>query len=82
MVGRAIVGGVLTGGAGAIIGGATASKTTTTSGGTSRTKHNYTLIITVDSLSNPIERIHLGENGTYANEICSILSIIINRNNG
>ena len=82
MVGRAIVGGVLTGGAGAIIGGATASKTTTTSGGTSRTKHSYTLIITINCLSHPTERIDLGKNGTYANEICSILSIILNRNNG
>ena len=81
MIGRAIVGGVLTGGVGAIIGGATASKTTTTSGGISRTTHSYKLIITINSLSHPTERIYLGENSTYANEICSILSIILNRNN-
>lgn len=79
MVGRAIVGGVLTGGAGAIIGGVTAGKTTETTGGTSHTKHNYTLLVTVNNLSNPIERIYLGEKIEFANELCSLFSVIISR---
>lgn len=80
MVGRAIVGGVLTGGVGAIIGGVSAKKTTETTGGTSHTEHNYTLIITVNNLSHPIEKIHIGENIDYANELCSIFVLILNRN--
>ena len=80
MLGRAIVGGVLTGGVGAVIGGATASQTTQTSEGTSHTKHDYTLVITVNNLSNPVENIHIGSSENYAREISSILSIIVSRN--
>jgi hypothetical protein len=80
MLGRAIVGGVLTGGVGAVIGGATASQTTQTSKGTSHTKHDYTLVITVNNLSNPVENIHIGWRENYAREISSILSIIVSRN--
>lgn len=80
MLGRAIVGGVLTGGVGAVIGGATASQTTQTSEGTSHTRHDYTLVITVNNLSNPVENIHIGWRENYAREISSILSIIVSRN--
>lgn len=80
MVGRAIIGGALTGGVGAIIGGVSAKKTTETTGGTSHTEHNYTLIITVNNLSNPIEKIHIGEHIDYANELCSVFVVILNRN--
>ena len=80
MLGRAIVGGVLTGGVGAVIGGATASQTTQTSKGTSHTKHDYILVITVNNLSNPVENIHIGWRENYAREISSILSIIVSRN--
>lgn len=79
MVGRAIVGGILTGGIGAIIGGVTASKKTETSGGTSHTKHNYTLIVTINNIANPIERIYLEDNERYVNELCSLFSIVLNR---
>ena len=79
MIGRAIVGGILTGGTGAIIGGVTAKKTTETKGGLSQTKHDYTLKITINNISNPIERIYVGDNSDYANELCSLFSIIISR---
>ncbi len=54
MIGRAVVGGVLTGGLGAVAGVATAKKnieTNTTS--QTRTTHKYTMYVNVNSLSNP-----------------------------
>lgn len=81
VIGRAVVGGLLTGGVGAIIGGATAKKTTTTSGGESHTEHKFFINVTVDSISDPIIRLYIGNSAYTANEICSLLSVIINRNN-
>lgn len=83
MLGRAVVGGVLAGGVGAAIGGSTAKReikssvapTTTTSS----TIHNYLIVVTVNSLSNPIERLELGKDGHNTDEICALLSVIISR---
>lgn len=80
MVKRAVVGDVLLGGAGAVIGGSTASKTTTTTQAADKTYHNYTVIINVNSLSEPILRIELGEDGKTVNEIVGLMNVIINRN--
>ena len=80
MVKRAVVGDVLLGGAGAVIGGSTASKTTTTIQSADKTYHNYTVIINVNSLSEPILRIELGEDGKTVNEIVGLLNVIISRN--
>ena len=78
-VGRAIVGGVLAGGAGAIIGGATAKKETKT---ITHQKddiiiHNYTVVINVNSLINPIITIRLGSDKNKLNEIVGVLNVII-----
>lgn len=81
VIGRAVVGGLLTGGVGAIVGGATAKKTTTTSGGESHTEHKFFINVTVDSISDPIIRLYIGNSAYNANEISSLLSVIINRNN-
>ena len=81
MVKRAVVGSVLLGGAGAVIGGSTAGKTTVTTQGDDTVQHNYTVIINVDSLSNPILRISVGRDGVLANEIVGLMNVIINRNN-
>lgn len=80
MLGRAIIGGVLTGGVGAIIGGTTAKKETITKGGTSRIKHNYEIIVTMNSLSDPTIRLKIGDNSFDTNQIASLLSIILTRN--
>lgn len=84
MLGRAVVGGVLAGGVGAAIGGSTAKRETTSSVAptttTSSTIHDYLIAVTVNSLSNPIERLKLGEDGRNTNEICALLSVIISRN--
>lgn len=85
MLGRAVVGGVLAGGVGAAIGGSTAKRETTSTVAptttTSSTIHDYLIVVTVNSLSNPIERLKLGEDGSNTNEICALLSVIISRNN-
>ena len=84
MLGRAVVDGVLAGGVGAAIGGSKAKRETTSSVApsttTSSTIHDYLIAVTVNSLSNPIERLRLGEDGHNANEICALLSVIISRN--
>ena len=80
MVKRAVVGDVLLGGAGAVIGGSTASKTTTTIQEADKTYHNYTVIININNLSEPIMRIELGEDGKTVNEIVGLMNVIINRN--
>lgn len=80
MAKRALVGGALVGGAGAIVGGTTAKKETTAIQSEDKTYHNYTVIINVNSLSDPIIRIPLGEDGKTVNEIVGLFSVIINRN--
>jgi hypothetical protein len=79
MVGRAVVGGVLFGGVGAVVGGATAGKKAITEGQTARISHYYTVVITINSLSNPIVKINLWQNQNAMQEITSILTIITSR---
>ena len=80
MTKRAIVGGVLTGGVGAVVGGATARKETTVKQENDKVIHDYTVIININSLSDPIVRIPLGSNGTKVNEIVGLMNVIISRN--
>ncbi|MBE9467761.1 MAG: hypothetical protein IMY72_05480 [Bacteroidetes bacterium] len=80
MVKRAVVGDVLLGGAGAIIGGTTAGKSTVMKQNNDKVYHDYTVIINVDSLSEPIIRIHIGSDGKIVNEIVGLMNVIINRN--
>jgi len=79
MVKRAVVGDVLLGGAGAIIGGSTASKSTITMQEDDKIYHDYTVVINVDSLSEPIIRVHVGSDGKTVNEIVGLMNVIINR---
>lgn len=80
MAKRAIVGGVLTGGVGAVVGGATARKETAVKQENDKVIHDYTVIININSLSDPIVRIPLGSNGTKVNEIVGLMNVIISRN--
>ena len=83
MVGRAIVGSVLTGGVGAVVGANTASKTTKVVKEGSREttiKHNYRISINVDDLSNPVRTIEIGSNEDTADKIANVLNVILHRN--
>jgi len=79
MVKRAVVGDVLLGGAGAVIGGSTARKSTITTQDDDKVYHDYTVIINVDSLSEPIIRVHIGSDRKTLNEIVGLMNVIINR---
>ena len=83
MIGRAVVGGVLAGGAGAVIGGTTAAKDTVTvaTHANDTVIHDYTVVINVNSFSNPVVRIPLGKDGAKVNEIVGLMNVIINANN-
>ncbi len=64
MLGRAVVGGILAGGAGAIIGGATAKQTGETkieTNSVSVTKHNYIIVINTANVRNPLLKINCGD---------------------
>lgn len=85
VVGRAIVGGMVAGGAGAIIGGATAKTNTTTNINTTtttRTIHDYTVILNVKDILSPVCKIHCGENEKAVNEIIGTVNAIIEENSG
>lgn len=81
MLGRAVVGGLVAGGAGAIIGGSTAKKNTSTTSvvnqGTDVTKHDYTVWISVKNIANPMIQLHIGKDGTKVNEIVALMNAII-----
>lgn len=84
MLGRAAVGGVLLGGAGAVIGGATGKREL---GETSTTKTQevviYSMVITINNLSMPTIQIKAKyeEAKEFIKRVSSILSIIIERQN-
>jgi len=79
VIGRSIVGDVVAGPAGAIIGGTTAKKNTEYVQDDDRTIHDYTVIINMDSITEPIIRIHTGEDGELTNEIVGLMNVIIKR---
>lgn len=79
VIGRSIVGDVVAGPAGAIIGGTTAKKHTEYIQEDDRTIHDYTVIINMNSISDPIIRIYTGEDGTLTNEIVGLMNVIISR---
>ena len=80
MIGRAVVGGVLMGNLGALIGGATASKTIQQADSQSTVSHDYSVIITVNNLSSPLEIIRLGKDEMSLNKIVATLTIVLNNN--
>lgn len=79
MVKRAVVGDVLLGGAGAIIGGTTAKKSTIITQEDDKIYHNYTVVINIDSISEPIINVPIGKSGNLVNEIVGLMNVIINR---
>ena len=82
-IGRALVGGVIAGPAGAIIGGATAKKNAETkiqNKTVSRTTHNYTVRIHIADIVNPLLEIQCGENEEATHKIVSTIFAIIEQN--
>ena len=83
MIGRAVVGGVLLGGAGTIIGGSTAKRNTVIEYGTDTSihnkevEHNYTVAITVKDISNPVLYLNVGSNTGLKDEIVSLMKVIM-----
>lgn len=84
MLGRAVVGGVLLGGVGALAGATTAKKETVSipsSGQTTTTiKHKYSLYLNIDSISNPTRVIELGADTQKAQNLANVINVIIQRN--
>ena len=81
MLGRAIVGGVLTGGIGALVGGATAKKkTVAVPSGNDKTIHDFTVVINTNDLSCPIFYVKCGTDELLANELHGIINAIISKN--
>ena len=84
MLGRTVVGGVLTGGVGAVIGAATAKKNTVTTPSQDNIKtsvtHDFNIYINLNDLSNPTIIISVGNNTDTAYKIANILNIIVERN--
>ena len=82
-IGRALVGGVIAGPAGAVIGGATAKKNAETkiqNKTVSSTKHNYTVRIHIADIVNPLLEIQCGENEEATHKIVSTIFAIIEQN--
>lgn len=75
------MGGVLTGGIGAVAGAATANKNINTDA-TSQTytQHQYTIYVNVNSLDNPTVKLLVGDNSEKAYKLAGIFNVIIERN--
>lgn len=82
MAGRALVGGVLLGGMGALAGATTAKKDTTINTTTSHTTtHDYIIYLNIDDIANPQKVLKFGSDAESANKAAGVFNIIINRNN-
>lgn len=77
MIGRAIVGGILTGGVGAIIGGATAKKETYITPTEIHSEHHYNVLITLRDISNPLLTVSCNDNLRLAQKCLATLKAII-----
>ena len=76
---RAILGDIVAGPAGAIIGGTTGIRTTEFNHENDRIMHDYTVIINIDSVINPIVWIKTGSNEKLTTEIVGLINVIIAR---
>lgn len=82
MASRALIGGALLGGVGALAGAATAKKKTEINTVTHhKTSHDYILYLSIDDLANPQRVIKFRSDADSANKAASVFDIIINRNN-
>ena len=83
MLGRAVVGGVLTGGLGAVAGAATARKNIATNATSqTTTTHKYTMYINVNSLASPTITIPIGQDEQTAHHLANLFNVIIAKGQG
>ncbi len=81
MIGRAVVGGVLTGGLGAVAGAATAKKNISDNATSqTTTTHKYTLYINVNSIQEPTIALRIGNSVSKAQKLAGVINVIIERN--
>lgn len=79
VIGRSIVGDVVAGPAGAVIGGTTGKKKTEYVQEADKVYHDYTVIVNINSIANPILRIETHSDGKLTNEIVALMNVIIAR---
>lgn len=79
-IGRAVVGVAIGGVAGAVIGGATAKQKTEFKQGNDKTIHDYTVNVNINSLTEPLVKLHIGKYEDTANEIAALINAIVVRN--
>lgn len=80
MLGRAVVGGVLLGGAGAIVGGATANRHTVTTEQSANTKNDFNIHLTINKISSPNLLIRAWDDENLARNLVALFSVIVERN--
>ena len=80
MIGRTAIGGVMLGGAGAVIGGVTAKKDIRNSGYSSTVLHDYSVVITVNNIYSPNEIVNVGRDEHVLNRLVSTLTVILHNN--
>lgn len=81
MLGRAAIGGVLTGALGAVAGAVTAKKNISGDITTQSTStHSYTLYVSVNSLLKPSIALKIGNNSSLAQRLAGLIKAIIERN--
>lgn len=64
---------------GAVMGGLTANKKTISTQEPDTIHHNYTVVVNINSLSDPIVRIKIGEDGKTVNEIIALVNVMLSR---
>lgn len=77
VVGRAVVGGLVAGGVGAVIGGMTGEQTTKFKQANDIITHKYTVWVTTKNIANPSIRIYLSNNERLASKIVATLKAVM-----
>ena len=83
ILGRAVVGNMLTGGLGAVVGAVTAKKNIETNAASqTTTTHKYTMYINVNSLASPTITIPIGQDEQTAHHLANLFNVIIAKGQG
>lgn len=81
MLGRAVVGGVLTGGLGAVAGAATAKRNITEDASSkTSTVHDYFIYINTNNFQEPVISLHIGNDSGRAQRIIGVMNVIMAKN--
>lgn len=81
MLGRAVVGGVLTGGLGAVAGAATAKRNITEDASSKTTTvHDYFIYINTNNFQEPVISLHIGNDSGRAQRIIGVMNVIMAKN--